>query len=87
MTPAIGIDMGGTRIKALAYDLDSDQTITTHSLLTRDGDKIDGSPSWRLAIKELVKPWVRQESCRDNLRVFYLKFLKREYQFWNLYLS
>ena len=60
MTPAIGIDLGGTRIKALAYDLDSDHTITTHSLLTRDGDKIDGSPAWRLAIRELVADWEAQ---------------------------
>lgn len=60
MRPAIGIDLGGTRIKALAYDLDAEQEIETRLPLTRDGEQVNGLPTWASTVRTLVAEWEAQ---------------------------
>ena len=60
MRPAIGIDLGGTRIKALAYDLDAEQEIETRLPLTRDGEQVNGLPAWASTVRTLVAEWEAQ---------------------------
>ena len=57
MKPAIGIDLGGTRIKALAYDLDARQEIETQLPPTRDGEQVGDLPAWAATVRDLVAGW------------------------------
>lgn len=58
----IGIDLGGTRIKFLAYDLETEQVIETCSKPTHDGEWTEGFPTWQATIGEQVLTWERKAS-------------------------
>ncbi|MBT3470543.1 MAG: ROK family protein [Opitutae bacterium] len=57
MRSAIGIDLGGTRIKALAYNLDTEEEIKRTMLPTEDGQFFDEDPAWANSIRELILEW------------------------------
>jgi glucokinase len=57
MRSAIGIDLGGTRIKALAYDLDEGEELERTMLSTDDGQFFDEDPAWANSIRELLSEW------------------------------
>jgi glucokinase len=57
MRPAIGIDLGGTRIKALAYDLDEGEELERTMLSTDDGQFFDEDPAWANSIRDLLSEW------------------------------
>jgi glucokinase len=52
---AIGIDLGGTHIKAALIDRDSAERITCLSRPTRDGEFLDGKPVFARSILEIVQ--------------------------------
>lgn len=52
---AIGIDLGGTNIKAALIDRDSAERITSLSRLTRDGEFEDGVPVFAHSIRDIVR--------------------------------
>ncbi len=54
MDYVIGIDMGGTVIKAGAFSRDG-RIVHQDSAPTLDGESIDGHPSWAVNIRELVR--------------------------------
>ena len=57
MTPAAGIDLGGTRIKAVAYDLDEGEELERTILSTDDGAFFEQDPTWAGSIRDLVADW------------------------------
>ena len=57
MRPAIGIDLGGTRIKAVAYDLDTEEELKRTILSTDDGQFFDEDPAWANSIRDLLSEW------------------------------
>ncbi len=57
MTPAAGIDLGGTRIKAVAYDLDEGEELERTILSTDDGAFFEQDPAWAGSIRDLVADW------------------------------
>ena len=51
-----GIDLGGTQIKALAWNLDKQKVEETQTAPTRDGE--GGSPPpWAVSIAEILRNW------------------------------
>lgn len=51
----IGIDLGGTLIKAAAIDLVSGALLHKDTRATRDGEEsVDGPPAWAAAVRDLV---------------------------------
>ena len=57
MKPAIGIDLGGTRIKFLAYDLETEKVLETLSKQTHDGESVIGEPAWQITISQQIREW------------------------------
>ena len=57
MKLAIGIDLGGTRIKAVAHDLDKEEEIERTILSTQDGVFFDEDPAWANTIRDLLADW------------------------------
>ena len=62
MKPAIGIDLGGTRIKFLAFDLSSGEVLETLSEPTNDGNFVEDCPAWLHTIKARVAKWEQEWS-------------------------
>ncbi|MDE0822340.1 MAG: hypothetical protein OSA95_14560, partial [Opitutales bacterium] len=60
MRSAIGIDLGGTRIKALAYDLDEGEELERTMLSTDDGQFFDEDPAWANSIRDLLSEWEKR---------------------------
>lgn len=54
MTVAIGIDIGGTRIKAIACEPDTSSGLYHHSESTGDGEFSDGMPIWASRVRSLL---------------------------------
>ena len=54
MSWAIGIDLGGTNIKAALIDSDSGERLQTLARPTRDGEWLDGSPRFAQTVQEIV---------------------------------
>ncbi|MFO1440136.1 MAG: ROK family protein [Verrucomicrobiaceae bacterium] len=54
MTPAIGIDLGGTNIKAALVDTQTAETLATLSKPTRDGEFEGSTPRFALTVREIV---------------------------------
>lgn len=52
---AIGVDLGGTNIKAALIDRDSAERITSLSRPTRDGEFADGVPVFAHSIRDIVQ--------------------------------
>lgn len=53
-SPAIGIDLGGTNIKAALVDTQSARVVATLSRPTRDGEFEDGVPRFARTVREIV---------------------------------
>ena len=51
---AIGIDLGGTNIKAALVDTQSAKTLATLSKPTRDGEFEGDTPHFALTVREIV---------------------------------
>ena len=60
MKPAIGIDLGGTRIKFLAYDLANSEVLETLSEPTNDGEFIHEKPAWIATITDRISKWEKE---------------------------
>jgi len=52
---AIGIDLGGTHIKAVLVDRDSAERITSLSRPTRDGEFVEGVPAFAHSVREILR--------------------------------
>lgn len=50
----IGIDLGGTNIKALAFDMELGDVIAKDSGPTRDGEVVDGVPAFAVEARQLL---------------------------------
>ena len=57
MNLAAGIDLGGTRVKGIARDLDGDEELERTILSTEDGKFFDEAPAWANAIRDLLSDW------------------------------
>ena len=55
MTPAIGIDLGGTNIKAALVDTQTAETLATMSKPTRDGEFEGSTPRFAITVREIVE--------------------------------
>lgn len=51
---AIGVDIGGTRIKIGACRLDGESMLHQEMRATRDGELIDGIPAWAMEIRNAI---------------------------------
>ena len=56
MSYRVGIDLGGTQIKAAAFSPDG-ALLHRETHPTRDGDRVGGVPAWAEAIGRLVAAW------------------------------
>jgi glucokinase len=56
VTVRIGVDLGGTQIKAALFD-EAGTRVAREVAPTRDGDRIDGSPAWAIAVRRIVSDW------------------------------
>ncbi len=54
MAPAIGIDLGGTFIKAGLVAADSGEILERLTLPTRDGESADGQPAFISGVREVI---------------------------------
>jgi len=59
---AAGIDLGATRIKALACDPDG-HALERRISPTQDGQHDHGQPAWAMRIKELLQAFERERGC------------------------
>ncbi|MBT4666534.1 MAG: ROK family protein, partial [Opitutae bacterium] len=57
MKLAAGIDLGGTRVKGIAHDLELEEELERTILSTNDGKFFDEDPSWANAIRDLLDKW------------------------------
>lgn len=64
MNLAIGIDLGGTNIKAALVDTQSTKTIATLSKPTRDGEFDGDTPRFALTVREIVHEFEAQSGSR-----------------------
>ena len=55
MTPAIGIDLGGTNIKAALVDTQTAEILATVSKPTRDGEFEGSTPGFAITVREIVE--------------------------------
>jgi glucokinase len=60
MNLAIGIDLGGTNIKAALVDTQSAKTLATLSKPTRDGEFENNTPRFALTVREIVHEFEAQ---------------------------
>ena len=56
MTYRVGIDLGGTQIKAAAFTPDG-HVIHRQTEPTRDGERVEGVPAWADTIRRLLVEW------------------------------
>ncbi len=64
MNPAIGIDLGGTNIKAALVDTQTAGVLATLSRPTRDGEFENGVPRFALTVREIVAEFEAQAGGR-----------------------
>lgn len=67
MSQAIGIDLGGTNIKAALVETASARTLATLSKPTRDGEFDGDTPRFALTVREIVQEFEAQAG--QKLRV------------------
>lgn len=60
MNLSVGIDLGGTNIKAALVDTQSAKTLATLSKPTRDGEFEDNTPRFSLTVREIVHEFESQ---------------------------
>jgi len=68
MNKVIGIDMGGTQIKAGLFDSESGICLGQKTEPTRDGQISEGLPAWAVTVRELVAAFTA-EAGADNVPV------------------
>ena len=56
MNYRVGIDLGGTQIKAAAFTPDG-SVLHRETHPTRDGERVDGVPAWADTIRRLIEAW------------------------------
>lgn len=56
MSYVVGIDLGGTQIKAAALTSKGD-VLHRQTHPTRDGEQVDGVPAWADTIRRLLDAW------------------------------
>jgi glucokinase len=56
MNYRVGIDLGGTQIKAAAFTSDGG-VLHRETHPTRDGERVDGVPAWADAIRRVIEAW------------------------------
>lgn len=56
MRVRIGIDLGGTHIKAALFG-EAGTLLARDTVPTRDGERVDGQPTWASAVRGLVSTW------------------------------
>jgi len=61
---AIGIDLGGTNIRAALVDTQSAKTLATLSKPTRDGEFEGDTPRFALTVREIVYEFETQAGCK-----------------------
>ncbi|MEM1296514.1 MAG: ROK family protein [Verrucomicrobiota bacterium] len=54
MKLGIGIDLGGTNIKAMAFDLELGTEVARTTGPTRDGESIDGEPAFAVGVRQVL---------------------------------
>ena len=67
MTYSVGIDLGGTQIKAAAFGPDG-ALLHRETHPTRDGERVDGVPAWADTIRRLLAAWAPRFGA-DAVRV------------------
>jgi glucokinase len=66
MSGRIGIDLGGTHIKAALFDDDA-RRIASETRPTRDGELDGGHPAWAAAVRSLVEAWETAHGRADAI--------------------
>ncbi|MBI5380729.1 MAG: ROK family protein [Opitutae bacterium] len=56
----LGIDLGGTNVKAVAFALADGRECFRQTAPTRDGQSVDGVPAWAAAVRSLVAACANQ---------------------------
>ena len=56
MSVRIGIDLGGTHIKAGLFD-EKGALVARETAPTRDGERQDGQPAWAVGVRDIVSRW------------------------------
>ncbi|MEZ5384079.1 MAG: ROK family protein [Prosthecobacter sp.] len=64
MNLSIGIDLGGTNIKAALVDTQSAKTLATLSKPTRDGEFENDVPRFAMTVREVVAEFEAQAGCK-----------------------
>jgi len=67
MKLGIGIDLGGTNIKGIAFDLESDKELARTSHPTRDGECIDNVPAWAAGVKQVLRDLEEQTGASADV--------------------
>lgn len=62
-THVIGIDLGGTNIKAALFDAVTGQCLDRQTAPTRDGELVEGLPAWATGVRALVVALEAQASA------------------------
>ena len=60
-----GIDLGGTRIKAAAFDLATGEVLGEDSAPTRDGEEEEGGPAFLAEVRRLVARFEKSEGAES----------------------
>jgi glucokinase len=74
MNLAIGIDLGGTNIKAALVDTQSAKTLATLSKPTRDGEFEGNTPRFALTVREIVHEFEAQAGSKTRRRPLRARF-------------
>jgi glucokinase len=56
MSVRIGVDLGGTQIKAALFD-EAGALLARETAPTRDGQREDGQPAWAIGVRAIVSGW------------------------------
>lgn len=65
MSKVIGIDIGGTNIKAALFDAESGACLNRQTTPTRDGEKTGGVPAWADGVRLLVAGF--EDACGEHM--------------------
>ena len=76
MRAAIGIDLGGTNIKAALIDRETGCVVSMQSRPTRDGEFENDVPRFALTVREVVRDWRQKQGRGNSLLVCRLQVLR-----------
>ena len=60
MSKVIGVDIGGTNIKAGLFDAETGASLSRRTTPTRDGEKVGDVPAWAGGVRDLVEGFERE---------------------------